>query len=432
MLASQLSPFLRRKGIHYAWIVLALTFLSMLISAASLGIPGVLLAPLGKEYGWNTAEISTALAVRFVLFGLMGPFAAILIQRYGVRTIVCSALTLIAAGLGCATLATHLWHLVIFWGLILGVGSGMIALVLGAIVSTRWFEHRRGLIVGVLTASSATGQLIFLPVAAWLVEHFGWRYALIPLGAGCLAIALLVYLFMAEHPEDVEQHAYGAKPAILTGSAAPTSRPSLLQPFTNLRSVLNNSSFWILFATFFICGLSTNGLIQTHFISFCGDNGLTAVPAAGVLAMMGAFDFIGTIGSGWLSDRVDSRKLLFWYYGLRGLSLLWLPHSNFTLAGLTTFAIFYGLDWVATVPPTVRLSGVAFGKDRAPMIFGWIFAAHQAGAAVAAFGAGYSRTLLLTYAPAIYAAGIACLIAAAAAMFLKGTRPQASSTLQRA
>ena len=199
-------------------------------------------------------------------------------------------------------------------------------------------------------------------------------------------------------------------------------------PFKALAEASRSGTFWILFATFFICGLSTNGLVQTHFISLCGDNGMGAVPAASVLAMMGAFDFVGTVLSGWLSDRYDNRKLLFWYYGLRGLSLFWLPHSEFTFYGLGLFAMFYGLDWIATVPPSVKLAGATFGPQKVGLVFGWIFAAHQIGAAVAAWGAGLTRTLLLTYTPALYAAGAACLVAAGLVLLIqRPARPAATS-----
>ncbi|MBS0317021.1 MAG: MFS transporter, partial [Proteobacteria bacterium] len=307
--------------------------------------------------------------------------------------------------------------LLLFWGLLLGLGTGMTALVLGAVVANRWFTARRGLVVGVLTASSATGQLAFLPFAAWIIEHAGWRLSVLPVVVVCGLVALLVLGLVRDRPADLGLAPLGE--TFVPGRAAPAVVMNWRSPFSALREASGNSTFWVLAGTFFICGLSTNGLVQTHFISLCGDYGLTAVPAASVLAMMGAFDVVGTILSGWLSDRVDNRKLLFWYYGLRGLSLIWLPHSTFTLYGLSVFAMFYGLDWVATVPPTVRLAGATLGKERVGIAFGWIFAAHQIGAAVAAWGAGLSRTLLLTYTPALYAAGGACLIAALAVMTIR-------------
>ncbi|MBV6303687.1 MFS transporter [Candidimonas humi] len=435
MLAQALSDTLKRRGIHYAWFVAFICFLTMLTSSAALGLPGVLLRPLGKEYGWDVEQISSALALRFALYGLMGPFAALFIERYGLRKVISTALALVTAGMLLALPMTSLWQLVVLWGLVLGLGSGLTALVLGAIVASRWFEARRGLVIGMLTASTATGQLVFLPGAAWLVENYGWRASVIPVCLFAALVITLALLFMRDRPEDLGLVAYGADPrsAVAAPAAASPGAPRhapLTAPLRILRDMRANRTFWILFATFFICGLSTNGLIQTHFITLCGDFGLSPVPAASVLAMMGAFDLCGTIFSGWLSDRYDSRKLLFWYYGLRGLSLFWLPHSQFTFYGLSIFALFYGLDWVATVPPTVRLASTAFGKERAGMAFGWIFAGHQLGAATAAYGAGATRSLLLTYVPALYAAGTACLIAAILAMLIR--RPGASAPVPTA
>ncbi|TDF66911.1 MFS transporter [Cupriavidus sp. L7L] len=426
MFAQALSRRLDRRGIHYAWLVAALTFLVMLTTSAALGLPGAFLSPLAREMGWNTDEISSILAFRFALFGLMAPFSAILMERFGVRNVVCAALALIAGGMALATVSTELWQLFVAWGLMLGVGSGLTALVLAAVVANRWFSARRGLVIGLLTASSATGQLAFLPVAAWLIEHMGWRVAVLPVLAACALLAMLVLGLMRNRPADVGLAAFGEVPAAApVQPSAPPAPLTLRAPFAVLRDAARTQAFWVLAGTFFICGLSTNGLIQTHFIALCGDFGMGPVPAASALAMMGAFDFVGTILSGWLSDRYDSRKLLFWYYALRGLSLFWLPHSTFTLYGLSIFAMFYGLDWIATVPPTVKLAATAFGRERAPVVFGWIFAAHQIGAAVAAFGAGMTRTLLLTYTPALYGAGAACLVAAL--LVLMASRKRAAS-----
>jgi sugar phosphate permease len=383
-----------------------------------LGLPGAFLQPISREFGWTTADISSALAVRFMLYGLMGPFAAVMMERYGLRRVVCLALLLIAGGVVSVARMTALWQLVLSWGIVLGLGSGLTALVMGATVANRWFERRRGLILGLLTASSATGQLIFLPLASFLIAHYGWRVAITPVFIACCSVAGLAFLFLQDRPSALGLAAYGADTES-TRSAAPAPRTSFLEPLEVLWCASRTSTFWVLFGTFFVCGLSTNGLIQTHFISLCGDYGLAAVPAASVLAMIGGFDFVGTIASGWLSDRFDNRKLLFWYYALRGISLLWLPHSDFTWYGLWLFAMFYGLDWIATVPPTVKLASASFGKQRGAMIFGWVFAGHQLGGAVAAYGAGLSRTLLLTYTPALYTAGAACVLAACAIFLIR-------------
>jgi sugar phosphate permease len=409
MPAQRLAGFLGCLGIHYAWVVAGAIFLTALTTAGAVGIPGALILPLGKQFGWDTAEISGALGLRLALFGLMAPFAAALIERYGIRRVVSAAILLIICGLAGALVMTRVWQLVLFWGVAVGIGTGMTALVLSAIVANRWFGAHRGLVLGMLTASSATGQLVFLPLAAWLAENWGWRAALLPPVVGLAVAAILVVLLVRDRPSDLGLNPFGGM-AVEPASPAPR-RAVVGQAFAVLAEVSASPVFWILFATFFICGFSTSGLIQTHFIPLCGDFGMAPVAAASVLAAMGVFDIIGTVGSGWLSDRYDSRKLLFWYYGLRGLSLLYLPSSSFTIYGLSFFAVFYGLDWIATVPPTVRIATNVFGRERAGIVFGWIFAAHQLGAATAAYGAGLTRTFAATYLPAFYFAGAACLLA---------------------
>ncbi len=418
MLARRLNALLARRGIHYAWVVAVLTFLTMLTTAGAMGLPGALILPLNAEYGWSTATISSALALRILLFGLMAPFSAAFILRFGLRAVIVCAVALISAGLLLATMMTSFWHLLVLWGVVVGLGTGLTAMVLGATVANRWFGKNRGLVLGLLTASSATGQLAFLPLATMLVERVGWRAAVFPTVVACVAVAALVGLFMVDRPQDLGLGAYGEDAPRPGEATAPgTEGPGpVRRALLTLRDAAGVPAFWALFATFFICGLSTNGLIQSHFISFCADFQLGETDAASVLAMMGIFDFFGTVASGWLSDRFDNRWLLFWYYGLRGLSLLWLPHSTFTLYGLSIFALFYGLDWIATVPPTVRLAAKSFGREKGPLVFGWIFTGHQLGAAVATYGAGAARTELGTYLPAFYAAGAMCLVAALVAL----------------
>ncbi|GBU17472.1 MULTISPECIES: MFS transporter [Methylobacterium] len=414
--SSLLSVSLARRGVHYGWAVAGATFLTMLVTAGTIGAAGILILPLQREFGWDTASISVALAVRLLLFGLMGPFAAAFLNRYGPRRVMLTAIALIASGLLASLAMTRVWHLVLLWGVVLGAGTGLTALVLGATIATRWFSRSRGLVVGLLTASSATGQLVVMPLLAGLVEAHGWRSAILLL-VGLLSIAgLVVALVMRDRPEDVGLSAYGEPPG------TPSPPPPSTDAIGTLRIAARSRVFWVLFGTFFVCGASTNGLIQTHFVPLCADFGMGPVEATGVLAMMGVFDFLGTVASGWLSDRYDNRWLLFWYYGLRGLSLLFLPFADFTFLGLSIFAVFYGLDWIATVPPTVKLAAARFGRERANLVFGWVFAGHQLGAASAAFGAGMTRTALETYLPAFLAAGGLCLIAAAAIVTL--SRPQ--------
>jgi sugar phosphate permease len=414
--------------VHYGWVVVAATFLTMLVTAGAVGAPGVLLLPLQREFGWSTAAISSAMAVRLLLFGLMGPFAAAFINRYGVRNVTLIALGLIATGLALSLAVNRIWQLIALWGVIVGVGTGLTALVLAATVSARWFHSRRGLIVGLLTASSATGQLVFLPLLASVAAHSGWRNALLIVCVLLGAAAIVAGLLMRDRPSDLGLEPYGAPTADVksgipdgeSAAAAPaSSSPSVAAAaLIALWDAAHTRTFWLLFASFFICGASTNGLIQTHFIPLCSDRGLPEVAAAGLLAIMGGFDFFGTIASGWLSDRYNPSRLLFWYYGLRGLSLLYLPFADFTYTGLSMFALFYGLDWIATVPPTVSITVKTFGRERANLVFGWVFAGHQLGAATAAFGAGLSRTVLATYLPAFFAAGALCLLAAGLALML--------------
>ncbi|PZP35874.1 MAG: MFS transporter [Roseateles depolymerans] len=420
MLAAHLAALLHRRGIHYAWVVAAITFLAMLVTAAALGLPGALMQPLSSEFGWSTTALSSVFATRFALYGLLGPFAAVVLLRYGVTRVVSLAAAIIGGSLLAGLFIQSLTQAFLLWGLTLGLGTGLTAMVLGATVAGRWFVQRRGLVMGLLAGSAATGQLIFLPLAAWLIEQHGWRWALLPVATAAALVLMLVLLFMRDSPAALGLQPYGA-PADATAPAAPP-RADWALPFRTLAEAARHPAFWVLAGTFFICGLSTNGLIQTHFISLCSDRGLGPVPAASVLSMMGLFDLVGTTLSGYLSDRFDNRKLLAWYYGLRGLSLFWLPYSEFTLVGLSLFAAFYGLDWIATVPPTVKLAAAEFGPERASIVFGWVFAAHQLGAAVAAYGGGVSRSVLLSYSPALFTAGAACLVASLAVMQLR--RPQ--------
>ncbi|MGJ4889275.1 MFS transporter [Bradyrhizobium sp. HKCCYLRH3099] len=416
MISNQLAAALGRRNIHYGWVMVAVTFFTALVSAGTVGAPGVFIVPLQQEFGWSTAEISSALSIRFVLFGLMAPFAAALLNRYGLRNITLLAQLIVVSALLASLAMTQVWHLVLLWGVVIGLGTGMTALVLGATIATRWFVARRGLVVGILTASVATGQLVFLPLLASLTERLGWRTALALVCCALAVSATAVLLLMRDRPSDLGLRPFGDTGTEPIAAPAPVTTSILTAALGTLRDAVRVPVFWMLFATFFICGASTNGLVQVHLIPMCLDFGIPQVQAASLLAAMGMFDFVGTIVSGWLSDRYDNRWLLFWYYGLRGLSLLFLPFTDFSFYGLSLFAMFYGLDWIATVPPTVRLTAQRFGPERANLVFGWVFAGHQLGAGTAAFGAGLSRTLLQSYLPAFFMAGALCIIAALLAL----------------
>ena len=401
---------------HYAWVVAGVTFCVLLVGALVRSTPGVLIVPLKEEFGWSTATISAAVALNILLYGLVGPFAVAVMERFGLRRTVCFALALLACGAGLTVFMRTAWQLMVLWGVMVGLGSGMIAMVLGATVAARWFAKNRGLVVGVLTASSATGQLLFLPLLAKAAVDVGWRATSLAVACASLLLVPAVALLMRNRPVDLGVPPYGG--ASIEPAPVYAVNPAV-RALRALKTGLASRDFWLLAGSFFVCGASTSGLIGTHLIPACIDHGIPEVRAAGVLALMGICDLIGTTASGWLTDRFDSRKLLFWYYGLRGLSLMYLPFSfDMSFYGLTLFAVFYGLDWIATVPPTLRLAENAFGKENAAVMFGWIVAAHQIGGAAAAWGAGYIRTTTGTYATAFFSAGFVCLAAAGMVLFI--------------
>ncbi|MGW5054276.1 MFS transporter [Actinokineospora sp. NPDC004072] len=405
-------PTTRVRRPHWAWFVAAAAFVALVGAAGFRAAPGVLIDPLHQEFGWSTATISAAVSINLLLYGLISPFAAALMDRLGMRRVVACALLLVAAGSGLTVFMTASWQLLLFWGIFVGVGTGSMALTFVATVTSRWFVRHQGLVSGVLTAGGAAGQLIFLPLVASLSTHHGWRTASLVVCAGALAVVPLVLFALREHPQDVGTTALGADPAA-PPPAPPADVRSAGRAITVLRTAARHRTFWLLAGGFAICGASTNGLIGTHFVPAAHDHGMPATTAAGLLALIGVFDIAGTIASGWLTDRIDPRILLGVYYSLRGASLIVLPHlfAATTEPPMWAFIVFYGLDWVATVPPTVALCRRAFGAD-GPIVFGWVFASHQVGAGVAALGAGVIRDHQGGYDLAWYLAGGLCAIAA--------------------
>ncbi|HLW61352.1 MAG TPA: MFS transporter [bacterium] len=402
---------LLRGRLHYGWIVAGVTFLTLLTAAGIRSTPGVLIIPLEKEFGWTRTTVSLAVSINLLLYGLFGPFAAALMDRLGVRRVMLASLALVATGVGLTTFMHTPLQLILLWGVVVGLGTGTMALVLGAYIATRWFAERRGIVMGVLTASVATGQLLFLPSLASIVVVHGWRWAVLGVSGAALVMIPLVFVLMRDDPADVGLQPYGAGADHVAAPARSSVNPATAA-LAGLSRGARSRDFWLLSGSFFICGASTNGLIGTHLIPASMEHGIPEVTAATLLATMGVFDLIGTLASGWLSDRVDNRYLLCWYYGLRGLSLLFLPYALGTqFLGLAAFAVFYGLDWVATVPPTVRLTADIFGKRNVGVVFGWISAGHQLGAATAAFGAGAARVWLGSYQVAFMTSGLLCLIA---------------------
>ena len=406
----------RPFGQRYAFVVVGVIFLALLISSGLRSAPSVMMVPLEEAFGWRRDTISFATAIGIFLYGLAGPFAAAFMERFGLRKTILGALALMSASTALSLLMSQPWHLIATWGVMSGVGTGAVATVLGATVTNRWFKTNRGLVMGLMSASSATGLLVFLPFLAMLAQSGGWKPVAIAVSVATAALLPLVFLLVPERPASIGLRRYGAEAdeppvAMATGNF-------LINTFSTLGRAARTRVFWYLFLTFFVCGFTTNGLVGTHLIAFCGDMGIPEVQAAGLLALMGVFDLIGTTLSGWLTDRFDPRKLLFVYYGVRGLSLMYLPYSGFSVASLTIFAVLYGLDWIATVPPTLRLSNEAFGDRSGPLVFGWVVAGHQLGAACAAFFGGYMREFQGTYELAFLIAGTTGILAALVSLLI--------------
>ncbi|MDE3191440.1 MAG: MFS transporter [Acidobacteriota bacterium] len=402
---------------HYAWLIVAVTFVTLITTAGFRATPGVLIVPLQHEYGWSRGTISIAVSLGLLMFGLTAPFSAALMDRFGVRRVMLVALVVIAAGASSTSLMTAPWQLDLLWGIVVGSATGAVSVPLAATVATRWFVERRGLATGILTASNASGQMVFLPVLALLATDYGWRWAVYAVsGVALLVVFPIVAFFVRDRPQSVGLQPYGA-----TEEVAVPPRPA--RPFRTALEGLaigsRSGQFWLLVVTFFICGLSTNGLVGTHLISAGIDHGMTAVAGASLLALMGVFDIVGTTVSGWLTDRADPRKLLAWYYGLRGLAVIALPYAFGSTAALIAFAVFYGLDWVATVPPTVALTADNFGPQRAGVVFAWVYASHQLGAATAAWMGGATRGWFGSYTFAFVAAGVCCLFASGLSLRIK-------------
>ncbi|WP_443065284.1 MFS transporter [Streptomyces sp. NBC_00536] len=417
------APAPRPAGrIHRAWSVAAVTFVTIIGAAAFASLPGLLLDPLHKEFDWSRGTIGFAVSVNLALYGLTAPFAAALMDRYGIRRVVVVALTVISGGTAATVWMTASWQLVLFWGVLVGLGSGSMALAFAATVTNRWFTARRGLVTGILTAAGASGQLIFLPLLAWLVEHHGWRPAAVTVALAALAVVPFVWLLLRDHPADVGLAPYGGeyapKPAPVPGAAR--------RALTVLVKAARTGPFWLLSGTFAICGASTNGLVKTHFVPAAHDHGMPVTAAAGLLAVIGVFDVIGTVASGWFTDRFEPRRLLAVYYALRGISLLFLPMllAPSVHPPMVFFIVFYGLDWVATVPPTIALCREQYGEDSA-IVFGWVLASHQVGAALVAFLGGLARDVFGSYDLVWYASGALCAVAALMAMVIRRRRDPA-------
>ncbi len=415
----------RPTRLHYAWIIAAVTFVVGLLTAGVRAAPGVLIVPLEQEFGWSRATISFAVGVNLLLYGLIGPFAAALMDRFGVRRTMTVALVLSAAAVAASPAMHQSWQLVLLWGVAVGLGTGVIGAFLAAYIAARWFRRRQGVVIGVLTAANAAGQLVFLPSLAALVTRFGWRIMSLSLAATVLVFVPLVAAFMRNRPRDIGLAPYGGELAA-EGEPAPVGNP-LTAPFGAVWENIRKRDFWLIAGGYFVCGATTNGLIGTHLIPACVDHGLSEVAGASLLAAGGVFSFIGGTLSGWLSDRWDNRLLLATYYGLRGLALMYLPFAfGLSIWGLPLFAVFYGLDWIASVPPTVRLLSRVVGSEKTGIMVAWITVIHQVGSALAAYYGGVMRSAFGTYLQAFELAGLLLIGAALMVLFIGAGRRDAA------
>ncbi|CAM3014683.1 MFS transporter [Paenibacillus sediminis] len=409
-----------RNRIHYSWIILIITFFSIIVAGIVRSSSGVFIEPFENEFGWDRSIISLAFAVGLFLYGISGPFMAALIEVLSLKKIMIVSMSTLLIGVLLTLIMQQSWQLIIIWGIIIGLGSGLFLTVLSPYVANHWFEKRRGLALGILTASTATGQLILLPILADIIEKYSWRWAIALIMVLSVIILVIILLFIKNSPRDIGILPFGLEKESEDYIEEQKKNPIIIA-FNGLYEAIKVKEFWLLAGSFFICGLSTSGLIGTHFVSYCISYGIPLVTAVSLLSFMGVFDLVGTTLSGWLSDRFDNRWLLFWYYCLRGVSLVFLPialsESSFTL--LIIFSVFYGLDWIATVPPTIGISRTVFGIEKSGIVYGWIFASHQAGAAVAAYGGGLIYKIFDSYSWAFFLAGIFCLVASLFVIIIK-------------
>jgi MFS family permease len=406
--------------IHYSWVILIISFFSIIVAGIVRSSTGVFIVPFENEFGWDRSVISLAFGISLLLYGLSGPFMAALIEVLGLKKMMIYAMATLLLGVLSTFFMEHAWQLILIWGFIIGLGSGLFLTVLSPYVANRWFVKRRGLAIGILTASTATGQLLLLPLLTIIIENFSWRWAIGLILIISFIMLVVILLFMKNTPKEVGLLPYGLVEDHQESSVFQPRNPIVIA-FQSLLEAVRVKEFWLLAGSFFICGLSTSGLIGTHFISYCISFGIPVVTAASLLSFMGIFDLIGTTISGWLSDRFDNRWLLFWYYSLRGGSLLLLPYAlnEGSISLLLFFSVFYGLDWIATVPPTISISRQVFGIEKSGIVYGWIFASHQAGAAVAAYGGGLIYKIFDSYTWAFFLAGIFCLMASLFVIVIK-------------
>ena len=403
----------------YGWVVVALTFCVNVTAAGTRSAATLLISPLQAEFGWSRAAVSGPGGLNLLLFGMGAPAAGWLVDRYGVRRVVMVALAVVTAGLVGTAVIRQWWQLLLFWGLLVGFGTSATP-VLAAAVANRWFVKHRGVTLGLLTNGNAAGQMIFLPLLTSVIVVTGWRGSMFFMAAVAFGLMTLVSLWMRDEPAHVGLEPYGREES--TASGAVRSEPAVSA--TPIRDAFHSPTFWLLSSGFFVCGLTANGLIGLHLIPHVvEDLGIGMVVASLIVGVMGGISFVGTLGAGWLVDRIDPRKVLALAYFLRGCSLFLLPFVD-TVPGLVLFATVYGIDWYATGPSTVAIAADTFGRRAAASIFGWIFLAHQLGATLAGYGAGVVYDVFGEYQYAFLAGATMAILAAALVMQISPRAPR--------
>lgn len=415
--STQQAPPIPAGRVHRAWWVTAGAAAAVLTAGAFTTVSGLLVAPLHREFGWPRGTIGIAVSVNMVLYGLAAPFGAALADRCGLRRVAGWALALLAGGAALTALASQVWQLVVGWGLLVGSGAGALSMAFAATVAGRWFVRRRGLATGVLTAATVLGQFAFLPVVSWIVDEQGHRTALTVLAVAAVAVVPVVWALLRDHPADAGVAPLGAREFV----PGPEPVPGAARRSVGvLLHAARARPFWLLAGVFAVCGASTNGVMWSHFTPAAHDHGMPATTASSLLALVGAFNVAGTVGSGWFTDRFDARRLLVVFFVLRGASLTLLPLllAEDVHGSLVAFVVVFGLLDVATVPPVIALCREHYGAGAA-VVFGWVNVAHQLGAGALALLGGAMRDVLGSYDVMWVGTGALCAVAALFPMALR-------------
>ena len=404
------------QRIHPAWIVLGALTLCLLASTGIRAVFGVYIKPMEAEFGWSRGALSMAAALSLLLLGAVGPFAGRLADRWGPRRVIVFALIVLGIGSILSSFVTRLWHIYLTAGVLMAAGAGGAALSTGSAVVARWFDKRRGLAMGLAAGGMSAGQLIVIPLATVLTLTYGWRSSFLWLGIGLLVLVVPLGAWLVRNtPEERGVRALGAQGPVQTAAQQAAAQQAGRVSISEAAQTL---PFWLLMSTFFVCGYTSNGMVLTHFMPHAMDHNFTAMQASSALGVMGAMNIIGTIGSGWLCDRFGRRGPLATYYFIRGISLLFLLYV-WDLQSLHLWAAIFGLNYISTVPPTTTLTANIYGRFSVGELSGWIFFAHQVGAALGAALAGWIFEWTGSYSSAFVSAAILGFVAAGLAMMIR-------------